>query len=191
MEAADLVLRYGVVPLLVVAGCADWWCHRATRIEATSGLAENVFHWVLLGQIGVALLAAALLEVNAAVLLLVFGAFLAHELTIYIELHYTVPRREVRPGEQMVHSFMEVLPLALLGLLAVLHWDQALALLGQRVPDFGLRWKEEPWPAGYLLGVAAAVGLFNVLPLAEESWRCLRQRRAAPKPRTPAPPAPT
>jgi hypothetical protein len=175
-EVAVIVLRYGLVPLWIGAGLLDWACHRATRIERTSGIVENAFHWVLLAEGGVALVAAALFEIDAAVLLLVFAAFLAHELTTYVELRYTVPRREVRPFEQMVHSFMELLPLLLLALLAVIGWDQVLALFDRATPDFSLQPKARPWPAGYLLVAAAAVAVFNVFPLVEEAWRCLRRR---------------
>ena len=184
-HAAELLLMAAVVPLWIAAGLADWWCHRRTRIERTSGLRENLFHWLLLAEAGVALLAAALLEITAGVLLVALAAFLAHEVTTYVELRYTVPKREVRPGEQMVHSFMEILPLLLLALLAVIGWEQVQALLGSGDADFGLRPKAQPWPPGYLLGAAAAVAAFNVLPMAEEGWRCLRFRA-----RTPARPAP-
>jgi hypothetical protein len=176
-DAPRLVLMVLVVPLWIAAGLADWACHRRTRIERTSGLGEHIFHWVLLAEGGVALLAAALLEVTAAVLLVVSAAFLAHELTTYVELRYTAPRREIRPFEQMVHSFMELLPLLLLALLAVMHWDQVRALADGAALDFSLRPKQRPWPPAYLLGAGAAVLLLNVLPLAEEGWRCLRERR--------------
>jgi len=107
----------------------------------------------------------------------VLAAFLAHEATTYVELRYTVPRREVRPGEQMVHSLMEILPLALLALLAVTGWEQVQALFGAGAAEFGLRWKSQPWPVASLAGAALAVAAFNVLPMAEESLRCLRARR--------------
>jgi hypothetical protein len=175
-EGARALLMYAVVPLWIAAGLADWACHRRTRIESTSGLPENVFHWVLMAEGGVALLAAALLQPNAGALLVVFAAFLVHELTTYVELRYTAPRRQIRPIEQMVHSFMELLPLVLLALLAVIGWEQVLALFDAAGADFSLRPKERPWPPGYLLGVAVAVLLLNVLPLAQESWRCVRQR---------------
>jgi hypothetical protein len=178
-ETAQLVLMYVALPLLVLAGLADWWCHRRTRIERTSGLPENLYHWLLFGEMGLAILAVALLEVNAAILLLVFAAFLAHELTTWLELHYTVPLRQVGPGEQMVHSFLEVVPLLVLALLVVAHWDQARSLLDESMPDFQLRWKEQPWPASYLLGGAVVVTVCNLVPLAEESWRCWRSRRMA------------
>lgn len=176
---AALLLIVVVFPLWIAAGLADWACHRATRIESTSGLTENLLHWVLLAQAGTAVLAMALLEINAAVLLIFLGAFLLHELTVWLELRYTVPRRNVRPIEQMVHSFEELLPLAALILLGAVAWDQALALVGAggEPADFGLRWKEQPLPPALLLGGTAAVLLFNVLPLAQETAACLRARR--------------
>lgn len=176
-DAARWLLMYAVMPVWIVAGLVDWWCHRRTGIERTSGLPENLFHWLLFAEMGAALLAVGLLEINAAVLMVVFAAFLAHEATTFVELRYTVPRREVRPFEQMVHSFMEILPLVVLALLAVMAWDQVLALFGAGAPDFSLQPKAEPWPPAYLLGTAAAVGSFNILPLAEEGLRCLRNRR--------------
>lgn len=176
VDAARLLLMYAVVPLWILAGLVDWWCHRRTAIERTSGLTENLYHWLLFAQAGAALVAVGLLEVNAAVLLLVFAAFLAHEATTFVELRYTVPLREVRPFEQMVHSFMEILPLMVLALLAVMAWDQVLALFTAGDPDFGLQAKAQPWPPAYLLSVAGAVLVLNVLPLAEEGLRCLRER---------------
>jgi hypothetical protein len=175
--SVQLVLMYAVFPLWVAAGLADWACHRHTRIEGTSGLRENLFHWLLLAQMGAAMLAVALLEVNTAILLLVLAAFLAHEFTTWIELQYVVPLRPVGPSEQMVHSFMEILPLAVLGLLAVAHWDQVLALLDQAQPDFSLRGKEQPWPPAYLWSAFAAALAFNLLPMAEETLRCVRGRK--------------
>jgi hypothetical protein len=183
-DAARLILMYAVLPLWIAAGLADWACHRRSVIEHTAGLKENLLHWVLFGQVGVAMVAVALLEVNAAVLLIVLAAWLLHQATVLFELRYAVSMRRVDPVEQMVHSLLEVLPLASLLLLAAMHWDQALALLGPGPADFSLRWKAEPWPASYLVGALAAVAVFNILPLVEESWRCISSRippRPAPR----------
>ena len=177
VEAAREILMYGVVPLWIAAGLADWFCHRSTDIAATSGLPENLLHWLLMAQGGLVLLVVALCEPNAAVLLVAFAGFLAHELTTYLELRYTVEKREVRPVEQMVHSFMELMPLAILALLAVMQWDQVLALFDAGTPDFGLQPKAEPWPLPYLAAAGLAVLVFNVLPMVEETIRCLRGRR--------------
>ena len=177
VQVAQALLMYGVVPLWIASGIADWACHRSTAIERTSGLRENLLHWLLLAEGGLVLLAVALFEVDAAVLLIAFGGFLAHELTTYLELRYTVEKRKVRPVEQMVHSFMELMPLVILALLAVIQWDQVLALFDAGTPDFGLRLKAEPWQPAYLAATGLAVLVLNVLPMVEETIRCLRARR--------------
>lgn len=175
-DAAELLLMWGVIPLWIASGLADWWCHRRTAIEHTSGLPENAFHWLLMAEGGIALLAVSLLETSGGVLLLVFAAFLAHEVTTFAELRYTVPLRAVRPGEQMVHSFMELLPLVILALLAVMRWDQVQAFFDGGEPDLSLRLKDSPWPATYLMGAGIAVLLLNALPLMEETLRCAHAR---------------
>ena len=129
-EPARFILMYLVLPLWVAAGFTDWACHRATRIERTSGLKENLLHWVMFGEMGVGIVAVALFEIDAAVLLLVLVLFGVHELTVYWDLHYSTPRRYVGPFEQMVHSVMEILPLLSLALLAAMAWPQAQALVG-------------------------------------------------------------
>lgn len=177
-DAAELLLMAAVIPLWILAGLVDWACHRATRIEATSGLPENLFHWLLLAQMGVAMLAILLLEITAGVLLLALAAFLLHEISVYVELRYTVARRFVRPFEQMVHSYMELLALVAIALLATMRWDQVLALVGPGEADLGLRWKAQPWPPAYVAGALAAAAVLNVVPLAEETARCWRFRRS-------------
>ena len=193
-EPARLMLMYLVFPVWVAAGFADWACHRRTAIAQTSGLKENLLHLLLFAEMGIAIAAAALLQINAAVLLLALVLLLAHELTVYADLHYSVPRREVGPFEQMVHSFMEILPLASLLLLATLAWPQALALLGlgAEPADWSLRWKERPLPPAVLAGGLLASLVFNAAPLAQETWACLRAkgREQAPRARTPGTPAP-
>jgi hypothetical protein len=192
-EGARLILMYLVFPLWVMAGLADWDCHRRTGIERTSGFKENALHLLMFAEIGAGMLAVALLEINAGVLLWVALVFAVHELTVYWDLHYTTPLRDVRPFEQMVHSFLEILPLLSLALLAVMHWDQARALvaLGAAAPDFSLRPKSEPLAPTYLAGALAAAVLLNALPLLEETRRCLRARQPhRPRVRTRSSPGP-
>jgi hypothetical protein len=185
-DAARFILMYLVFPLWVAAGFADWTCHRRTDIARTSGLRENLLHLLMLAEIGVGMLAAALLEVNAAVLLIVAGVFIVHELTVYWDLHYTSPLRRIGPFEQMVHSFLELLPLLSLALLAMMAWPQALALVGagDMPADWSLRAKSEPLPGRYLLVGALAAALFKGLPLLQETCSCLRASiPARPAPR--------
>jgi hypothetical protein len=170
-----------VFPLLLAAGLADWACHRATGIARTSGLRENLLHWVMYAEIGIGAAAVAFLEITAAVLLLVAAVFVVHEATVWIDLRTTIPLRKVSPVEQMVHSFQEMLPLASLLLLATMAWDQALAIVGAgpAPADWTLRAKAQPLPWPLLAAGIVATLLFNVVPLAQETAACLVARRKA------------
>lgn len=164
--ALRLLLMYGVLPLWVAAGFADWWCHRRSAIESTGGVLESNFHLVMFAQMGLAGLAVLLMEVNATVLALLAALFLMHEATVWLELRFVAPRRAISPLEQMVHSFMELLPLAGLLLLCALHHDQFSR------PEWGLEWKRFPLPTAYLVVALGTIALLNLLPLLEEAHRC-------------------
>ncbi len=198
-ELALFILMYLVFPLWVAAGFADWACHVRTGIAYTSGLKENLLHLLMSAQIGLAIAAVALLEINAAVLALALVVFITHELTVYWDLHYSTLLRDVGPFEQMVHSFLEILPLLSLALLSVISWPQALALVRQddELAQWTLRLKEQPLPPDYLMMGALAILAFNVLPLLQETWSCVRarsgrgpKRRVSVRARTPPNPGP-
>ena len=180
-EPASFILMFLVLPLWIAAGFADWACHRRTAIALTSGLKENLLHWLMFFELGAAVLAVALLEINAAVLLIVVTAIVVHQLTVYWDLHYSTLLRDVGPFEQMVHSFMEILPLLSLALLSVLAWPQALALvgLGEMPADWSLRLKREPLPREYLQAAGTLVVAFNIVPLLQETWSCAWARPPA------------
>ncbi|RYF49291.1 MAG: diguanylate cyclase [Comamonadaceae bacterium] len=154
----------------MLAGLMDWWCHKHTAIEATSGRRESALHLVMFIQVGTGVLAAMWLQVNLGLLALLIFLFLLHEFTTWLELRFVVERRDVRPIEQMVHSFMELLPLAALFLMAGLYDGSG---------QWALRLKDEPLPAMYIVVAGAAVTLLNVVPLMEEAWRCARQEPGA------------
>jgi hypothetical protein len=169
-DAALFLLMYVVFPLWVAAGFADWACHARTGIAVTSGMAENVLHWVMYAEIGVGIAAVAYFELNAAVLGIVLAVFVVHEATVYGELRYSTIRRDVAPFEQMVHSFMELLPFVSLLLLAIVAWPI-------RMDDWSLQLRREPWPVTYMAVALAASFLFNAVPLAQETASCMRGRK--------------
>ncbi|MFE0752401.1 hypothetical protein ACFW16_00505 [Inquilinus sp. NPDC058860] len=178
-DPALAVLLYFILPLWFVAGLADWLCHRATSIEATTGAKESLIHLLMFAEVAVPLLAALFLEINALIIALMIVAFLAHEATALWDVSYAVTRREVTPFEQHVHSFLEMLPLMATAFVAVLHWPQFLALfgLGPEPARFDLTWKQEPLPVAYIAAVLVAALLFELLPYLEELWRGLRTAR--------------
>lgn len=175
-EVLLATLMYGALPLWIAAGLADWWCHRSTGIERTSGVGESALHFVLFAQMGIAGMAALLLEVNSLVLVAASLLFCLHEATTWVELRFVSPLRYITPTEQMVHSVMEMVPLAALAMLAALHADGLIRFFAFAPADWQLRLKAEPLPSAYLVAAIGGVFLLNLLPLLEEGWRCLRFR---------------
>lgn len=170
-------ILYVFIPLWVLAGFGDWLFHRHTGISHNAGLRESLLHQLMLAEVGLPLLAALFLEINALLLLAMIIGFLLHEVTVLCDLRYASSRRTILPGEQIVHSYQEIIPLILFTLVAVLHWYQfrALLTLGDDA-RFVLEWKREPLPAAYLTGVVGAAILLIAIPYAEELWRCWRDR---------------
>jgi hypothetical protein len=172
----------GVVPLWLGAGLADWYCHRRTRIEETSGARESLIHSLMMTEAGAPVMLGLFCEVNAGVLATCAGALGVHSLTAYWDVSYAEARRQVTPAEQHVHSLLEVVPLMATGFLAVLHWDEARALVGaaggrRGSPDFAIRAKrEDPLPKRTKILLIGAMAVLGALPYAEEMVRCLRAR---------------
>jgi hypothetical protein len=179
-SAAQAILMYFVLPVWLAAGFADYLCHRASAIESTSGWKESLLHLLQLGEMAVPTLAAIFLEINALIILVMVVCLIAHEATAIWDVHYAYSRREVRPTEQHVHSFLEMLPLMGLLIVITVHWPQFLALfgLGPDAADFGLRLKDPPLPWLYVGVILSIVLLFEVLPYLEELVRGLRHRKA-------------
>lgn len=178
-DAAHILLLYIVIPAWLLAGLADWWCHRVTQMATTSGLKENIIHLLMFGQGALALLAGLFLEINAGVLLLLF-MLLLHELTAIWDLNYAYPLRAIPPIEQHIHSFLEVIPFLAMALVCIIAWPQLGKLItGASDADFTLRWKSHPLPQLYLIGVLCAALLLDVVAYVEEFYRCLRVWRAA------------
>jgi hypothetical protein len=172
-------LLYGVLPLWFVPSVADWWMHRRTHIEDTTGVRESAVHALMMAEAGIPVAAALLAKINPLVLCTMAGAALAHGATAVWDVTVATGTREVRPVEQHVHSFLEVLPLTAVAFTACLHWDMVRAAV--RGEGGGDLWrllpKDRPLPAGYLAGFAGGIGAFVVLPYAEEMVRCVRARR--------------
>jgi hypothetical protein len=167
-----------VMPVWLGAGLLDWVRHRKTRIETTSGTHESAIHSLMLAESGVPIALGLFCEVNAGVLTTCFGALGVHSATAFWDVSYAEKRRRVTPGEQHIHSLLEVVPLMATGFLAVLHWDQVRALVGRdsRKADFRLRRKRRPLSWRSRAALIGAMGLFGFLPYAEEMRRCLRAR---------------
>jgi hypothetical protein len=175
-SAAALILMFAVLPLWVAAGLADYFCHRASSIETTSGPKESALHLLQLSLVGLPVLLALFLQIDAALLAAMIVCLLLHHAVAYLDIRYANSTRRVTPFEQMVHSFLELMPLTAFALVCVLHWDQAASLFGfgPSSADFGFRLKSQPLPLGYIAGLLSATFFLNAMPYAEEMIRTLR-----------------
>jgi hypothetical protein len=105
--------------------------------------------------------------------------WLVHEITVACDVSYTVSRREIPPREQSTHAYMQTIPFDIVAVLASLHHEQALALvgLGSQKPDFRLRWRKSPVPLKDFAVIIGCMSVLSGLPHVEELWRCYRAQR--------------
>lgn len=187
-DAARFILLYLVMPAWLFAGVADWACHRRTGLEHTTGLKESLLHLLMIAEVGLGVLAVLFLEINSAVLLLLAALLAAHALTSHWDLHYASGKRFVGPFEQTVHAYLEALPLVAFALLAASYWPQFTAIFGASgtAPDWRWAWKADPLPAAVIASLLAASAVFGFVPYAEEFYRSLKARKAAPPPHMPS-----
>jgi ABC-type spermidine/putrescine transport system permease subunit I len=182
---AHLILMYFVLPAWLMAGFADYLCHRATHIESTSGPKESLLHLLQFAEMAVPTLAAIFLEINALVILIMLVCLVLHEATAIWDVRYAYGMRTIAPTEQHVHGFLEMLPLMGLLIILTLHWQQFLALFGfgHEAAQFGLRIKDGPPSVLYVTIMLSLVLLFEVLPYLEEFVRTLAFARRQAEPR--------
>jgi len=176
----DLIL-YGLLPLWGIAGFVDWCCHRATRIESTSGIRESLLHSLMGVQLGIPILLCLLFQINVLVLLVCICMWLLHEFVAHRDVRYSAPLRHICIWEVHAHNYLATLPLYLLMLIAVLN-------IGVVEKLFTLRWGGEftftrlSSPHGsrqYLPHYLLFMGVVCVGPYLEENLRCLRRTPAA------------
>lgn len=178
-DPTALIFLYFVLPIWLVAGFADWLCHRASHIGRTTGAKESLIHLLMFMEVGIPLLAAIFLEIDAGIIAMMIVAWLLHEATAHWDLSYAATARKVTPIEQHVHNYLGAIPL--FGLIAAisLHWGQFQALLGfgSERPRFDIAWKTEPLPSAYVATILTIIVLFEFLPYLEELVRGLRANR--------------
>lgn len=180
MENIPQLILWLLLPAWIVLGFLDWLCHRRSEIEVHCGPWESVLHLTLLALAGAAILMGLLLEINEPILCLVALCFVLHEVTVYVDIRYAHARRDLSPAEQRVHDFMTAVPVSVLCLIAILHWDTITSLVFQpsSILSEPIRLKSHPLPPAQVVGILVAVLLGNFLPYLEELLRGARALRA-------------
>lgn len=182
MQSLDMLLwgllGYVVFPLWLLAGMADYLCHARTDIAHTSGIHESSLHLVQTVEIGLPVLVCLFMATNALTLSLMTAGVLAHTATSWRDVKFAAPLRRISPGEQYIHSFLNVLPWIALALVAVLHWPIVVALFDPAIAsDWTPHWRQPAFNGDILLAVLAASLLFGALPGALEFMHVLAVAR--------------
>jgi len=175
---ATVLLGFVVIPVWMGMGVADYFCHRASDIAHTSGVRESLMHLVQFTLVGIPLTLALFLRVDAGLLLVMLIFIVLHHAVAYIDVRYANATRLVRPVEQMVHSFLEMMPITAFLLVSIITFEQLEALfgIGEAHAEFALRLRQLPLPTWYIAAVLLGAFLFNLVPYLEEFLRCLRAR---------------
>ncbi|MFC4309388.1 diguanylate cyclase [Steroidobacter flavus] len=163
------LLWWGVYPLWLLAGGADYLCHRQTDIEHTSGSVESWFHLLQFLTLLIAIAAGSLLEPNALVFGAMVVAVVAHTVLAHLDVSYTDGQRYISPFEQLIHGFMDVLPLVAVALFGVLHWQQ----IGAGLSGASLTLVR---PDSSRVLLLASFTVLAGVPILEELVRTLRHR---------------
>jgi len=168
------VLAWLVYPLWLLAGVLDFLCHRAAGIERSAGTAESRWHLVQLALVGLPIVLALFVEISALLLAITLACVLLHTLAAYADTRVASAHRAIPPFEQHVHAALDALPAVAFGILAVLHPQQSLALLGGDGGDWTLQLRAPPLPPALVAAVLASAALFAVAPALWEWRRCRR-----------------
>ena len=174
------LILYGLLPLWGIAGFIDWCCHRATRVETTSGLKESLVHSLMGVQLGIPILLGLLFEINVLILLICCAMWLAHEVAAHWDVQYATPRRHISIWEVHVHNYMATVPLYLFMLIVILNWDVAVkAATFDWAGQFTFKRISTPHGSDSYLGAYLTfMTILCVFPYVEENLRCLRHARA-------------
>ena len=172
------LLGYVVFPLWLLSGMADYLCHARTGIAHTSGAHESALHLLQTAEIGLPVLVFLFLSTNALTLALMTAGVVAHTATSWRDVNFAAPLRHISPGEQYVHSFLNVLPWIALALVAILHWPVVVALFDPGIAsDWMPHWRQPALDGWILVAVLSSSLLFGALPGALEFLHTLAVAR--------------
>jgi hypothetical protein len=166
-NSLSALLIWGLYPAWLLAGAGDYFCHRKTDIERTSGATETWLHVAQFACLASAFACAVLLQVSAGVFAAIVALVLTHSVLSYVDVRYTDGRRRILPVEQTFHGFMDVLPLVAVALLGVLHW--------QEIRAGSLAFALHPAAGQERVLLLSSFAVLAGLPVLEELLRTLRR----------------
>jgi uncharacterized protein YqgC (DUF456 family) len=173
----DFVL-YGCLPLWLIMGFADYYCHRKSRIEQTTGLKESVYHAIMGVQIGIPVFLGLYFEINVFLFLIMFAVLIFHEWVAHHDVNYALKTREISILETHVHSFLEVIPFVIVLLIIFINWPNFVDFITLNwAGHMGLELKHHPLDLHYITCYVLFMLFVDVIPYIEEFVRCWRYKK--------------
>lgn len=168
-------LLYAVLPAWVFFGFMDYVCHRHSRIEETTGIKESLMHAVMGIQVGLPIALGLFLEINVLIMLITLVVLATHEWVAHVDVKTAYEIRKISIWEIHAHSFLEVIPFGIFGLVVLLKWPDFIKLVTfDWGGSLGLALKAHPIDSGFIVSYAVLMLLGGILPYGEELLRCLR-----------------
>lgn len=152
--------------LWLTAGAMDFWLHRTSSIESTSGLAESRLHLAQIALLGLATILWLGFRASHGMFALLLALVCLHAITGYCDTRVAYPKRKIRPVEQHVHSVLDIAPWVAIG---AIYWSLP-------IKDVGPLLALEPAPAHAWAFAIVPATLLVVLPALGEFRRCLSYR---------------
>lgn len=170
------MILFVFLPLWLICGGIDYWCHRRTKIEENSGVKESIQHCLMGLQVGVPMFLVIYLEVTVGVLLVCIAFFIWHEITAHRDLVLAEDQRVISVWEQHVHGYLGTIPFFLLMLVLAFNWTTVLDLVQFNWSGkMGFSLREDPvGPNNYMLWYASFMMFLAIIPYTEELIRCIR-----------------
>lgn len=160
------LIAYGFYPAWLIAGALDYWCHRRSAIERTSGCVESLYHVAQLATIAIIVFGIAFFAGSMTMFAVVGAAGVLHTALSYLDVRFTERRRYISPLEQHVHAVLDVIPLVSIALWVVLEWSVA--------NDWGVHLRSPMLETAEIVAILASVLILAAAPVFEELWRTIR-----------------
>jgi len=179
MDTSTLLINamlYIFLPLWGIAGFADWCCHRATKIESTSGIKESLMHSLMGIQMGVPIILCLIYKVNVLILLICIITWLSHEIVAHCDVKYATPKREISIWEMHAHTYLGSLPLYMLTSIIVINWEMfQLLITFNWEGNMSIQSIKAPHGTpSYLPTYLTFMCVLCVFPYVEENLRCFK-----------------
>ena len=177
----DVLLRafllYGILPAWVFFGFIDYLCHRVSKIEETTGLRETLLHSLMGLQIGVPIFLGLFFEINVLLLMVMLAVLIMHEYVAHLDVKTAYGSRNLLIWELHAHSFLEVIPFVIFGLIVLLKWTAFVDLVTLNWGGgFSITLKKAPINGGFIASYFIFMILLGFIPYTDELLRCLRAR---------------